>query len=174
MGLPPAVVFAAAVNSALWFSLGTSERLSATWFVILWVPILAVWLGSAWRSYQSFADLLNTEPTAEAGALFQKAQTEYLKGHWFEAEGLALQMARQFPHDLEGQLLLASLYRQMNRFDDARRQLQVLTRLEGAAKWSFEIEEENRRLNRLKEEQDSSEEHPVTDTKSPETAAKAA
>src|SRR5437868_2931721 len=80
-GLLPAVAFAAAINAALWFSLGASQGLSVTWFVAIWLPLAAVWLVSAWRSYQGLPELLSNEPAAEAEGLFQQAQTEYLKGH---------------------------------------------------------------------------------------------
>ena len=48
-------------------------------------------------------------------------------------------MLRLDRRDIEGQLLLATLWRRSGRFDEAVGQLDRLQRLEDAAPWQFEI-----------------------------------
>jgi hypothetical protein len=72
-------------------------------------------------------------------ALFIRAQTEYLRGHWVEAQTLLEQLIRRDPEDVESHLLLASVYRRTQRIDLSRRQLREIQGFEGAARWRFEI-----------------------------------
>lgn len=173
-GLLPAVAFAAAVNGAMWLSFGSSVRLATTWQAAIWLALLAVWIVCSWRSYQALPGLAANNPGPEAEDLFRRAQTEYLKGHWFEAEGLASQIIRRFPRDLEARLLLVSVYRRMRRLDEARGELRTLSRFERAGQWDHEIEEEIRRLAEVSEEKQIDDEKPVTERNSLDSAAKAA
>ena len=71
--------------------------------------------------------------------LFIRAQSQYLRGHWVEAQMLLEQLIRRDPGDVEAHLLLASVYRRARRIDLSRRQLRQVQDCAGAAKWRFEI-----------------------------------
>ncbi len=73
------------------------------------------------------------------GELFLEAQTRYLRGEWFEAECALKSVLKKNPQDAEALLLLATLYRHVKRFSDARRILATLEKLESAEYWRYEI-----------------------------------
>ena len=77
-----------------------------------------------------------------ADELFRQAQAAYLRGDWLAAERSLLDLLRLDRRDIEGQLLLATLWRHSGRFDEAVGQLDRLQRLEDAAAWQFEINRE--------------------------------
>jgi hypothetical protein len=79
----------------------------------------------------------------EAGQdLFRSAQSEYLRGNWFQAEAILLRLLERDPRDAEARLLLATLLRHTKRFKEAREQLACLARFESAERWTEEIERE--------------------------------
>jgi cytochrome c-type biogenesis protein CcmH/NrfG len=83
--------------------------------------------------------------------LFLQAQGEYLKGHWFEAESLLQQIIRRSPRDVEAQLMLATLYRHTRRVDEARQRLRLMEAIDGAERWRWEIDQEQRLLKQVTE-----------------------
>ncbi len=78
--------------------------------------------------------------------LFRRALGEYLTGSWFEAESLCRQVLVGHPRDVEARLLLATVLRRSRRYADARRELADLERIETAARWRAEIEQEQQLL----------------------------
>jgi tetratricopeptide (TPR) repeat protein len=78
--------------------------------------------------------------------LLRRAQVEYLKGNWIEAEATVDELLRQRPADVEARLLLATLYRRTKRLDEARKQLEAIIALPSASTWIDEIETEMKRL----------------------------
>ena len=74
--------------------------------------------------------------------LFNQAQTEYLKGHWDEAESLLLRQIQLDTRDVESRLLLATMYRRIERLDDAQQQLEKIERFDESTHWRFEISRE--------------------------------
>jgi thioredoxin-like negative regulator of GroEL len=78
--------------------------------------------------------------------LFREAQTRYLENDWVAAEQLLLKLLKQDARDVEGRLMLATLWRHQGRREEALRQLDRLGRLEAADKWRDEIAAERRRL----------------------------
>ncbi|MEX2168270.1 MAG: hypothetical protein WD851_03090 [Pirellulales bacterium] len=77
-----------------------------------------------------------------ADELFRQAQAAYLSGDWLAAERTLRDLLRLDRRDIEGQLLLATLWRHSGRLDEAVGQLDRLQRLEDAAPWQFEINRE--------------------------------
>jgi predicted Zn-dependent protease len=128
----------------------------------------AIWLVTTWRSIRDLPNLCKPAEGSPDEGLFIQAQGEYLKGHWFEAERLALQRVAVHPSDVESQLLLAAIYRRMKRLDEARRRLQAVARYDGSQKWGLEVSLEKRWLDQLEEELESVAEKP------PETMNQAA
>ncbi len=81
------------------------------------------------------------------------AQTEYLKGNWIEAEAILRKLLRRSPRDVEALLLLATMQRRTGRFDQARQQLQQMSRLDAAQPWHVEIRDQRELLRRKTEQQ---------------------
>ncbi len=80
--------------------------------------------------------------------LFLSARTEYLRGHWLEADRLLVQLLESSPEDAEARLLRATLLRHAGRQAEARDQLRRLQRWNRAAIWNLEIGREWDRLSR--------------------------
>ena|GEM_PF-577552 len=74
--------------------------------------------------------------------LFRDAQVQYLAGDWVRCEQLLRQLLKLDKRDVEGRLLLASMWRHLGRMEEAARHLHRLERLEAAAPWSYEIARE--------------------------------
>lgn len=87
--------------------------------------------------------------------LFSTAQTEYLKGHWFEAEAALKVLLSRNARDAEARLLWVSVLRRTGRLEAALRQLKALSRLETADVWALEIRHERRRVVRMLKERKS-------------------
>lgn len=117
----------------------------------LWAGFLVCWIVGGWwtRPRRVSSPPLEAEDDLD---LFIRAQTEYLRGEWFEARRLLEQRLTRFAADLEAQLLLAAVYRHERRLDAARRCLVGLERLPGAEKWRLEIERERCALDELARE----------------------
>ena len=74
------------------------------------------------------------------------AQQHYLQGNWFEAECCLNILLKKNPRDIEAMLMLATLYRHKERYDEAGNLLRELDRLEDTIPWKFEIRSEKRKL----------------------------
>ncbi len=101
-------------------------------FLIAWIFLGAVAGGRLKRYEKSL--LFDAD-----GALFLEAQTRYLRGEWFEAECALKSVLKKNPQDAEALLLLATLYRHIKRFSEARQTLAALEKLEAADYWAYEI-----------------------------------
>jgi hypothetical protein len=150
-GLGIACMFAAMLNGLLITTflwpriIGTGDAV-VVFNIVGWFVVLCFWGASAWTAWRIMPQLRPNVDTHGDDALLLRAQTEYLRGHWYEAEKLLAQMLRASPRDADAHLLMASLYRHTRRYDEARKALAWLEHLEGGAKWRFEIGEERRRL----------------------------
>jgi len=155
-GLLTAVVFSALLNLAITASFLYPELVGFTVKATLWLLLGGLWTVSAWQSWHRSPDFYNKERglrQKDANEdLFQQAQTEYLKGHWYEAETLLGNLTESDPDDVEAQFMLASLYRHTLRLGEARRQLRQLEQLEAAQVWQWEIQFEKQLLTNLVEE----------------------
>ena len=108
---------------------------------------------------------------AAADKLFVEAQTEYLQGHWFEAESLLERLLRIHPSDVEGRLLLATLYRHTDRVVEACDSLNELEQVKGVERWQLELISERRLLEDLvADEEVDGEENPQNETSHDEAA----
>lgn len=91
-----------------------------------------------------------TEREVDRGALdqlFCEAQRHYLAGDWLATERSLVRLLRQDRHDIEAQLLLATLFRSTGETAKARRALDRLARRADAVEWLFEVNCEQRRLD---------------------------
>jgi len=159
-GLALAGAAAATLNFALLSTFVWSELVAPGVRIAVWVAVLGVWMGSALFS------LLYGERLSAVGSPnedYAEALDYYLKGDWFQAERLLLDLLRGNPRDLEARLMLATLFRHTSRFDEAGRQMDILSRAEGCQKWEVEIGRE-RDLLAEKNREDAEIEEEETET----------
>lgn len=152
-GLAVAVAFSIALNATILSTMVWTEIVAAGTSKLAWTALAVAWGGGAWFSWHICRNPSSaTGPNARRD-LFPAAISEYLQGNWFEAETACQQMLRDNDHDVDAHLLLATLFRQTGRFNEARRRLELLATLEGSGKWALEIGGEWNRLKELEEEQ---------------------
>ena len=110
---------------------------------LCWFMATLVWLANAVWSHWKLRELLQSG-SREGSRQFEVAQIEYLKGNWFEAEAVLMDVIHAHPRDAEAILLLVSVLRHTKRWQPALRRLNQLKLLDTAASWRFEIEQEER------------------------------
>lgn len=144
--LAVAVGFALALDAALLATWVWSELLATSLRPLVWPVLGLVWIGgmtgTAWRGLSAVA-------SAELGQredLFPRTLGEYLRGNWLEAEILCRRLVERNAGDAEALLLLATVLRHTSRTDEARSTLAQLRRLDAAAAWKQEIDDEQARL----------------------------
>ncbi len=159
-GLLVAASFASLVNLTIVVSFIWPELVGTVVPTLGWSAVAAVWCLSLLRSFRHLPQSANNQlPDADVD-LFVQAQAEYLRGHWAETESLLLQQLESQPGDADSMLLLATLYRQRKRCEDADAQLAALELRDAGAKWQWEIRCERLLLDRI---EDSEPEEPFAD-----------
>jgi hypothetical protein len=115
---------------------------------LMWPLVVSVWLLFGWKSwcFLKRCEPSSPEPGQDDDGLFIQAQTEYLKGDYSAVERLLVERLQAQSRDAESRLLLVSLYRRTGRVEQARRQLDLLQRLDDSIRWRFEMDRERRRL----------------------------
>ncbi|MDR2756688.1 MAG: tetratricopeptide repeat protein [Planctomycetaceae bacterium] len=111
---------------------------------LLLIIFFAVWFGlftvAALRS-QFLNAMLKTD---NKETTFREAILFYLRGDWFGTESLLLQVLKKNPRDVEVLLLLATLYRHTQRYEEALEMLNKLSLFENAGHWFLETETERK------------------------------
>lgn len=153
-GLAVAMGFAGLLNLGLAASLVWCELLTPGVRTAVWTTILAFWGVSL--VFSSRADRRNAlrQEVPQPNDTFAKAVDFYLKGSWFEAESILVDLLRRNPRDVDAGLLLATLLRHTGRRDEATAHLDRLDRLESSVKWYWEIQSERQRLSEPMAEDD--------------------
>ena len=155
-GLLKAIIFAAFLNFVLIATYVLPELVSKTGLVTSWVIlgfswIFAIvqndWVVSEFAQNQSKPD--NSE---ELDGLFEMAQSEYLQGHFDEAENSLERLIWLCPGDLDARLYLATVFRHRGRLHQALNQLDVMEKYEHVTKWQFQIAEERNLISELETE----------------------
>ncbi len=122
------------------------------WAVKLgWVAFAGLWLTSAIYALRRIAGKADMDANSIEG-LFRRAQSEYLQGDYFQAEATLAGLLSAEPRDAEARLLLATLLRHSERYEEAEDQLKQLGRLETAARWQIEVTGERAMLRRLRKQ----------------------
>jgi hypothetical protein len=138
-GLAAAFGFGLVLNLALLTTFGglSLPALGHAWAMpaVAWGFVLGFWALGAYLGRFPALSPCNDQLLAEA-------QTQYLRGHWIEAESLLGSMLSKHPEDAEARLLLASLLRRTGRHGEAKRMLSELIHDESAARWRWEIQSE--------------------------------
>lgn len=144
-GLVLAVGFAALLNLVLLASLRWTDWWEPRTLVAGWIALTALWLIAG---IGSMATGSARKTPAEENDSFSDAVEHYLKGDLYQAELMFRRMIRRDHHDVDSHLMLTGLLRQSGRLSEATRQLEVLTRIEGAEKWQLETDQERKRIER--------------------------
>jgi len=147
-GLFIAFGFTALLNLVIVSTFVWDEWLAGSACYAAWTAMLGTWIAgaaSSWRHRGSLA----VRASAAVQDLFQQAQSEYLRGNWFEAEVALNKLLRKDGRDVDAHLMLASLFRHTRRPQEANSQLRRLELFEGAQKWSMEIGRERVLLQNL-------------------------
>jgi len=157
-GLAAAAAFTLLLNFAFVVTFVWPELFSPTlppWLLlgVAWVSVLCFWI-AGWRASSRVLQQVKpamAETLVETEKLFCEAQTEYLKGHWLEAEALLDRTLALRANDVEARLLRATLFRRTARLEGAKQLLVGLMENEAAARWRYEIAEEQRRIEELEQ-----------------------
>ena len=143
-----AVAFSALLNGAMLESFAGGWDRSGWLPVALWTAVgLAVvghWL---WRAFDT-SPLAGDGSNDSARELLRLAQTEYLRGHWFQAEKLAGEILAADADDPEARLLLIAALRRSGRREAAQTELARLGNCPGAELWRIEINQERKQLEK--------------------------
>lgn len=155
-GLVAAAAFAGLVQIALvstfvWPHILSRELPSWATPAIAWILVLGFWVAGFRAGLRELSRSPVPAPAADPqiDTWFREAQSEYLKGHWFEAESLLAKLLARQANDAEARLLLASIERRTKRLSESRQTLQDLKQSPTAAKWWLEIETELTQLAEL-------------------------
>jgi hypothetical protein len=149
-GLAVALGAAGVLDLWLLVSFGWSELIGSSGRSIGWVAFAVAWLAAAGFSIRLHRRQLAMAQANHGRDPYVEALDHYLKGDYYQAERLWEGLLRRNGRDLDARLMLATLLRRSGRIDEAVRHLDVLECLEGAGKWSFEIQGERRRLTEAK------------------------
>lgn len=156
-GLVLAVAFGSALNVALvltfvWPAWPASVMPGAT-AMLAWVLVLGLWivgLRAARRDWRLICPPVAADRDPQLDEWLREAQTDYLKGHWIEAETLVRRILARDAADIEATLLLASIQRRSKQLPQAEQTLNALLPMPEAARWRHEITAE---LNQLSEQE---------------------
>ncbi len=140
--LGTAMAFAVLLNLMLLASFVRPEGTWNAWYGYGWAMLVAFWAFGVWQAARHQASSRDLPQVHNQQDLFIRAQAEYLRGRWVEAQALLEQLIRHNPGDIESHLLLSSVFRRSRRIDLSRKQLRRLYEFEEAAQWRFEIERE--------------------------------
>lgn len=150
--------FTALFNLAVISSFIWPELLGPRFPSLIW-PILAlVWLISYWMSADHWDETAVAVPaipenlSERLDTLFIRAQEEYLKGDWAVTEQLLHEQLRLWPRDAEARLLLATLMRHRQRWDEAMEQLDCLARFDESIPWQLEMARERTWIEQFRSE----------------------
>ena len=126
-----------------------SEWLKGWLVATLWTAAALISLGTAAKNLW-----LGEVPEQDSRKLrdgnLVLAQTAYLQASYFEAEKYLLENLSKQPSDIESALLLVSVLRRTNRWDQALDAIQQLQRRDLATRWASEIALEKERCLRGK------------------------
>jgi tetratricopeptide (TPR) repeat protein len=124
-----------------------TELLTGTlrWGMYVMLGFLWLTLSNQSSRMEKHSNFLRLPPPPDKDML-PDAQQHYLQGNWFEAECCLNILLQKNPWDIEAMLMLVTLYRHKERYDEAEHLVQELERLENADHWKFEIRMEKRKL----------------------------
>ena len=142
-----ALIFGFVLCSVVMLNFYWSELLTGNLRWGTYVMLVVLWLVLSNKSsrLEKQCRCMRLPPPADKDAM-PDAQQHYLQGNWFEAECCLNMLLKKNPRDIEAMLMLTTLYRHKERYDEAENLLRELDRLEDAILWKFEIRSEKRKL----------------------------
>lgn len=152
-GLALAAGFAGLVNLVFVSTRLWTEWLSPEARALVFIATAVVWVGSTVYARRWLANWHRNTNFADDEGLFNVAQSEYLKGNWFEAEAALRRLIAANSRDIEGRLLFASLLRQTGRFPEVGEQIAKLKRTDGSEHWQLEISRLEQRIATQQQQQ---------------------
>lgn len=141
-GWAKAVAAAIVANAVLLGCFGWSELVNSGTRNLLLAAVGVTWILTAAAGYVKTNRSTDCKRHTPAKDTFSQALDLYLKGDYFQAECLLVEILGGHERDADARLLLATLYRHNKRYDEAMSQLETLGRFEDAEKWALEIEQE--------------------------------
>ncbi|MEM7478047.1 MAG: hypothetical protein AAF483_23930 [Planctomycetota bacterium] len=112
------------------------------WLVaFVWLAVGSFWAYTSIRNQFSVHRLLE-QVAPNSDEQFLRAQKEYLRGNWYEAEAQLLGILQRHPSDIAAGLALVGVLRKTGRARTALQRLEQLELLDAAAPWRFEIMKE--------------------------------
>jgi hypothetical protein len=145
-GLALAIGAAVVLDALLLVSFGWTELIGENVRNIVWAAFGVCWVVAAgWsvRDCRRRAAAGTPDPKHDQ---FAEALDTYLKGDYYRTERILEGLLRRNLRDVDARLMLATLLRHTGRFEEAGKQLDTLTRFEGAGKWELELERERQLL----------------------------
>lgn len=146
-GLAIGCSFAWLANLAILCTCDWTELVSPAARMGVWVLLGLVWVASVVLSFRQLLGLAPANAAEKAEDLFRRAGREYLRGNWIEAERLLGRVIQLNRHDVDARLMLASLLRRTGQTAEAAQCLRQLEAVDGAEKWTCEIERERKLLD---------------------------
>jgi thioredoxin-like negative regulator of GroEL len=144
--LAVAAVAGAVLDTLLTVSWGWSELVEQNTRSALWVVFGVAWVvASGWstRACRRRLEACTVDPQCDA---FTDAVQYYLKGNYYQAEGVLERLIKANAGDADARLMLATLLRHAGRCDEAAAELDALATIDAAEKWRPEITRERQRL----------------------------
>lgn len=158
-GLVLACGAAALLNALILASTVWTEWLHGSLVTVGWAAVVAIW-GTSWYVSTRRQTAHDQQPAeaSQADPLLA-VQRHYLQGDWYQAEALLKQVLADNQADIEARLMLATLKRHAERYDEALSDLQALQQLEAAEPWQHEINAERALLAKQSAEAEPLEDH---------------
>lgn len=153
-----AIGFSLLVNLALISTFVWPQLLGESFPIVAWPLILVVWIAAGTVSYRSLPELLSVGSAPDEvdpsrnDTLFIRAQAEYLKGNWTEAQRLLVQQLEENSRDVQSRLLLATLFRHTRQIKLAHEQLTEIRKFDQSVHWDFEIQREQQLIEQIEEQ----------------------
>jgi cytochrome c-type biogenesis protein CcmH/NrfG len=154
--LAVAVAFAILLNLVIWASVDRSTTVPQAWVWVGWLVCLIFWGAGIWSAGRYDEKQTQRNAAQAQQDLLNRAQAEYLRGSWSEAQAILERQIRHNPDDVEAHLLLSSVFRRSGRVEQSRRRLEHASRLEGADRWRLEIQRERTFLDRRQQSMEES------------------
>ena len=144
-----AAVFAGLLQGMILTSFAWPGSVTPAARTLGWLTTGCVWLVATVMSVRKLPSRDDLREDQGADTLFREAQTEYLNRNWYQAQVLLEQLLERDRQDVDAGLMLASLYRHVDRIQQSREQLRRLQRSAASAKWEWEIHRELEYLDRM-------------------------
>ncbi len=172
--IPPALAFGAALNLMLVMRFLYPEWLTSGLVRLgCWIGV-AIWIFFVVRAVRELPGLIAPRTVSDEPDRFPEARDAWLRGDWTEAEGLLSDLLAIESRDPPALLLLCGVYRNTGRLDAASQLIEEIRRLEVADAWWLEIATEERRVERLRDAENTPGSDNVTETESSEAESKSA